>query len=125
MINLAFNDLDPVQAAALLTAYQNTKSAQNVLPFPTHASQPAPVVETPAAPPAAPEPAPAAVVPTKSAPAYTYDDLAHAAAPLMDAGKTPELQALLRSYGVQALTQLPKERYGEFATALRSMGARI
>jgi hypothetical protein len=125
MINLAFNDLDPMQAAALLTAYQNTKAAQNVLPFPVQTSQPAPAMEPPVAAPAAPEPAPAAIVPTKPAPAYTYDDLAHAAAPLMDAGKTPELQALLRSFGVQALTQLPKERYGEFATSLRGMGARL
>ena len=125
MINLAFNDLDPTQAAALLAAYQTAKPAQNVLPFPVQTSQPTTVTEPPVAPPAAPEPAPAAIVPTKAAPAYTFDDLARAAAPLMDAGKTPELQTLLRSFNVQALTQLPKERYGEFATSLRGMGARI
>jgi hypothetical protein len=43
----------------------------------------------------------------------------------MDAGKTADLQALLKSFGVQALTQLPKEQYGAFATALRGLGARI
>lgn len=125
MINLAFNDLDPLQAAALVAAYQAAKPAANVLPFPAQTAQSAPATEIPVTPSAAPDPAPAAIVPTKSAPAYTYDDLAHAAAPLMDAGKTPELQALLRSFSVQALTQLPKERYGEFATSLRGMGARI
>jgi hypothetical protein len=125
MINLAFNDLNPMQASALLAAYQATKPVANVLPFPAQAPQSAPMAETPVTPPAVPDPAPAAIVPTKPAPAYTYEDLAHAAAPLLDAGRTTELQALLRSYGVQALTQLPKERYGEFATALRGMGARI
>jgi len=63
-------------------------------------------------------------VPT-SIPSYTYEDLARAAAPLTDAGKIADLQALLRSFGVQAITQLPKEQYGAFAIALRSMGARI
>lgn len=69
-------------------------------------------------------PLPTAPVPT-SAPVYSFDDLARAAGPLMDAGKTADLQALLRSFNVQALTQLPKEQYGVFATALRGLGARI
>ncbi|HWQ98902.1 MAG TPA: hypothetical protein VN538_12540 [Clostridia bacterium] len=134
MINLAFDNLDPEQALALLSTYQSTKPAvSNVIPFP--AKQPvaevaplnkvAPVEPNPQPAPEPPVAPPAAVVPTAAAPSYTFDDLAHAAAPLMDAGKTPELQGLLRSFGVQALTQLPKERYGEFATALRGMGARL
>ncbi|MGI6151788.1 MAG: hypothetical protein ACOYIR_07545 [Christensenellales bacterium] len=82
--------------------------------------------------PVAPEESPASAasvqtpaVPVAGAPSYTFDDLARAAAPLMDAGKTAELQGLLRSFNAQALTQLPKEQYGAFATALRGMGARI
>lgn len=75
----------------------------------------------------APQPAvtPSNPAPVAAAPAYTMDDLARAASALMDAGKQQQLVGLLGQFGVQALTQLPKERYGEFATALRGLGARI
>jgi hypothetical protein len=53
------------------------------------------------------------------------EDLARAASQLMDAGKQQDLLGLLAQFGVQALTQLPKERYGEFATTLRQMGAKL
>lgn len=64
------------------------------------------------------------VVPT-TAQTYTMDQLAVAATQLMDAGKQPELVSLLNSFGVQALTALPKDQYGAFATALRQMGAKL
>lgn len=87
------------------------------------ASAPQPVAPTP--PPAAPAPvAQPATVPT-TAPAYTQDQLALAASGLMDAGKLPELQALLQQFGVASLVELPKEQYGAFATALRGLGAQI
>lgn len=57
--------------------------------------------------------------------AYTMDQLAVAATQLMDAGKRNDLVALLGSFGVQALTALPKEQYGAFATQLRAMGAKL
>lgn len=63
-------------------------------------------------------------VPT-SAPTYTMDQLAVAATQLVDAGRREELVQLLASFGVQALTALPKEQYGAFATKLREMGAKI
>lgn len=66
-----------------------------------------------------------AAVPTAAAPTYTMDQLAVAATQLMDAGRQAELVGLLGSFGVQALTQLPKEQYGNFATQLRTMGAKI
>ncbi|KZE79285.1 hypothetical protein AV654_17595 [Paenibacillus elgii] len=56
---------------------------------------------------------------------YTLEQLAVAATPLMDSGKRAELAQLLQQFGAQSLTQLAKERYGEFATALRGLGARI
>ena len=56
---------------------------------------------------------------------YTTDQLAVAATQLMDAGKRNELVSLLSTFGVDALTQLPKEHYGAFATSLRGMGAKI
>ncbi len=63
-------------------------------------------------------------VPT-AAHAYTQDDLARAAMQLMDKGGMQQLQQLLAGYGCETLQQLPKEQYGNFATALRGMGAQI
>lgn len=112
---------NPTSAPAVIPAIGMSQGAL----LPTGTPAPAPIHMPPVGQ-TAPVPAqpPAAVVPT-STPAYTFDDLARAAGPLMDAGKTADLQALLKSFGVQALTQLPKEQYGGFATALRGLGARI
>jgi hypothetical protein len=56
---------------------------------------------------------------------YTMEQLAVAATQLVDAGRRTELVALLALFGVQALTSLPKEMYGAFATQLRAWGAKI
>lgn len=64
------------------------------------------------------------IVPT-SAPTYTMEQLAVAATQLVDAGRRAELVNLLNTFGVQALTVLPKEQYGAFATQLRALGAKI
>lgn len=63
-------------------------------------------------------------VPT-TAQTYTMEQLAVAATQLVDAGRRGELVNLLGQFGVQALTALPKNQYGNFATHLRSMGVRI
>ncbi|WP_462425632.1 hypothetical protein [Fusobacterium varium] len=77
----------------------------------------APVVET--------QPTEAAVVPT-TAPTYTLIELGNAAKAILDAGNVEKLKALLTDqFGVKALTELAPERYGEFATAIRAMGAKI
>lgn len=77
----------------------------------------APVVET--------QPTEAATVPT-AAPTYTIQELANAAKGILDAGNVEKLKALLTDqFGVKALTELSPERYGEFATAIRAMGAKI
>jgi hypothetical protein len=67
---------------------------------------------------------PVSPIPTAT-PTYSMDQLAVAATGLVDAGKVGELMALLGQYGCQALTQLPAEQYGNFATALRGLGAQI
>lgn len=70
----------------------------------------------------------AATVPTvpTAAPTYTLVELGHAAKGIMDAGNVEKLKALLTDqFGVKALTELAPERYGEFATAIRAMGAKI
>lgn len=56
---------------------------------------------------------------------YTIDELAAAAMSLMDKGMQADLQNLLAAFGVQSLPELTKEKYGEFATRLREMGAQI
>jgi hypothetical protein len=66
----------------------------------------------------------AQIVPT-TVQGYTMEQLAVAATQLVDAGRRTELVSLLSSFGVQALTALPKEQYGAFATQLRSLGAKI
>lgn len=60
-----------------------------------------------------------------SSPSYTLEDLASAAMPLMERGMMAQLQELLAGYGVEDLPSLPAEHYGNFATALRGMGAQI
>jgi hypothetical protein len=64
------------------------------------------------------------VVPTTTQ-TYNMEQLAVAATQIVDAGRRTELVTLLNSFGVQALTALPKEHYGAFATQLRALGAKI
>ena len=118
--------------ASAINALGNAGHGQPVaapvaLPAAPLALAPAPLPVTPAplapAPLAPAAPAPAAV-PTAPQ-AYTMDQLAVAATQLVDAGRGEELVAILTAFGVQALTQLPKEQYGNFATYLRSLGVRI
>lgn len=63
-------------------------------------------------------------VPTSN-PTYGMEELAKAASQLMDAGKQSELVQLLGEFNVQALTALPQDQYGVFATKLRDLGAKI
>ena len=63
-------------------------------------------------------------VPT-AAESYTMEQLAVAATSIVDAGRRTDLIELLSSFGVQALTALPKEQYGAFATQLRALGGKI
>ena len=74
--------------------------------------------------PTAPIQPPVTPVPTTER-TYTLDELANAAMTLMDKGMQSQLQELLASYGVEALPALPKNLYGNFASALRGMGANI
>lgn len=92
------------------------------LPYQPPVTPAVPVVQTA---PAQPSPAvPAAPVPT-AVQSYTLDQLAQAAAVLRDAGKLSQLQALLQSFSVRSMQEIPPERYGEFATKLRELGAKI
>ena len=79
-------------------------------------------VETPAQSAAA---AAAAVVPVAATPTYTLEQLSLAARQLVDVGGMPAVQELVAQFGVQSIAQLPQDKYGEFATALRGRGAKI
>lgn len=74
--------------------------------------------------PAAPVTAPPAV-PAAPARVYTLPELQAACAPLMDQGKLNELQQVVASFGVTNLLDIPEARYGELATKLRELGARL
>lgn len=77
-------------------------------------------------PPVVSQPPIAGMVPTTAvAQEYTQDQLAVACSGLVNQGKQMKLLQLLQGFGVAALVDLPKERYGEFATALRAEGAVI
>lgn len=60
-------------------------------------------------------------------PSYTAADIARAGAMLIQAnpGIQPQLQALLGQFGVQAAMDLKPEQLGNFANALRGMGAKL
>lgn len=109
----------PVQQYAPTTPAPANAVGQQVMPQ-MDAQQPVQQTFTPVEP-VAPAPTP---VPTTQV-SYDINQLAVAATGLMDAGKQQDLMNLLAKFGVQALTQLPKEQYGAFATELRALGANI
>jgi hypothetical protein len=116
----------PIQQAPLQQA-PNYQPAQHQEPPVQQQQAPpqlqvVPTYQPPVQQPIAPPPPP--VVPT-TAPTYSMEQLAVAATQLVDAGRRNELLQLLGTFGVPALTSLPKEQYGEFATQLRGMGAKI
>lgn len=83
-----------------------------------------PLQQQPVPPTQMQQPLPQQPVPTTQS-TYSMDQLAVAATQLMDAGKREQLMQLLAAFGVQALTSLPQEQYGAFATKLRELGANI
>ena len=86
-------------------------------PLPAPEPVPVPVAPMPAPEPVAPVPAPATNI--------TLQQIARAGASLVDRGKKAEVIGVLRRYGVQAVTQLKPEQFGQFAGELRALGAQI
>ena len=114
VLTVETKDKPPVQQAAPAMT-QPVQQMAPVTPQPVQTQQMAPVT---------PPPVQQAPVQT-AAPSYTADDLARAAMTLMDSGRQGDLINLLAQFGTEALTQLPQEQYGAFATALRGLGAPI
>lgn len=109
--------LSSEQAEAPVEQPQQQQAQPAPSAVPTQQPQPAPVQQ--------PQPQQQQQSVPTSAPSYTFDQLAVAATQLNDAGKREQLVQLLQSFGVQALTGLPEEQYGAFATKLREMGAKL
>ena len=123
---LPINDETRQRMISLDIIHDATKSGATLREVPEMKDVPTRVAVAPApAAPVAPDPAPApAAVPT-SATTYSLDDIRKAAADLMTAGKTADLQALLQKYQVARVSNLAADQLGAFATDLRRMGASI
>lgn len=115
---------------------ESVKVPESTIPVPTvhrapEATTYAPTIPSastaPVSAPAVPVVPMAAPVPLAAAPQYTMDQIARAGADLVtrDPSKANAAQQLLASFGIQSVTALPQERYGEFVTALRGLGAQI
>lgn len=128
--------LHPVDVQQLHQQAPTTQTGQapTVPPVQTVA-QPAPAAPV-QQPPVTPPPAQSAPVqqpasaaqplPTTAvAQEYTQDQISLAMAGLVSQGKQPEIMALIQSFGVSSLVELPKEQYGALAVKLREMGAQI
>ena len=111
--------VQPVQTPTVNTVQQPVPQMPVAQPVPVQVPPTVPVTQAPGSVPIQ--------LPTTAAPQqYSFDQLAVALSNLCaNAGKQPEVHALLNQFGVTALFDLPKERYGEFATALRGIGGVI
>lgn len=109
------------------TIEPKTPTNKEVEPVPNITATAAPAPKAPVVPVAsvasttAPTAAPA-VAPT-AVPTYDFNQLATATMQLQQAGQN--IFELFGHFGIQALNQLPKERYAEYAAALRERGAKI
>jgi hypothetical protein len=133
------DDIADVQVSTV-ESYQPIQPINTTTPQPPagQATVPPPVAQaptTPAAPlaqqsapiaqPAVQQPAPVsqpAAAPT-AAPTYDFNQIATATMQLQQAGQN--IFELFSQFGIQALNQLPKERYAEYAAVLRQRGAKI
>ena len=113
-----------IKAPELVEAINNLAMALcKKMPENTSESNPS-VLKTPVAPVSNIQTTPASV-PVAPAPQYTIEQIMKAGASLMDAGKIAELRNLIKSFNVEAVTNLKPEQYGAFATELRKLGAMI
>ena len=112
-----FSTAQTVMAAPAAQTAVPVQPMANVMPA---AAQPA-APTMPFAQPVAGAPA----VPVAPARQYTLPEIQAACAPLMDQGKIAELQQIMAYFGVMSIMDIPEARYGELATKLRELGARL
>lgn len=105
---------------------QTVVPTETVAPAATTVPSTPPLQPVPAAPVAQNAASAVNPVPTATAtPTYTMEQLAVAATGLIDAGKMQDVQNTLATLGAQTLMDLPQEKYGEFASAIKAIGAVI
>ena len=122
--NTAAVPVKPATDAKPVT-FVSTAPAQTVaVPESGAVAGPGSAVPTQAVPDPAATVANSAPAPTE-AKAVTMDDLGRAGAALIDAGKMPQLIALLGKFGVQAVTQLKPEQFNAFADEMKALGAKF
>lgn len=122
---------DLIKAAGMLAGLHGEEASPAQKPYSAQIAQatqiPAQAMTgqpSPAAPIAQPAQEAAPAVPTAEH-TYTAEELQVAAVALVDKGMMVQLQGLLQQFEVNSLPELPAEKYGAFATALRGMGAQI
>jgi hypothetical protein len=120
MLNLTLTITAAPELLAAMSTFTNAITAAKVVTIPQNISSKEQKADT------YKQQMPSALqtVPT-TAQSYTMEQLAVAATQIVDAGRRTELVGLLSSFSVQALTSLPKDQYGAFATQLRALGAKI
>nr|DAQ74643.1 MAG TPA: hypothetical protein [Caudoviricetes sp.] len=126
----------PVQTPVITPAQQPTPAAPMAAPvMPQPVATATPVMTPPAAPvtqqfipqPAAtPTPAPVAPAQPQQS-SVTLEQIINAAMPLMNSNPAfaMQLQGILAKYGVQAVTQIPKEYLPNVAADLAALGAKF
>lgn len=129
LANAAGNSKEETQmdaAKVAPVAQQTVVPTETVAPAATTVPSTPPVQPVPAAPVAQNAASAVNPVPTATAtPTYSMEQLAVAATGLIDAGKMQDVQNTLASLGAQTLMDLPQEKYGEFASAIKAIGAVI
>lgn len=129
LANAAGNSKEETQMDAAKVApvvQQTVVPTETVAPAATTVPSTPPVQPVPAAPVAQNAASAVNSVPTATAtPTYSMEQLAVAATGLIDAGKMQDVQNTLASLGAQTLMDLPQEKYGEFASAIKAIGAVI
>lgn len=126
----------PVQTPVITPAQQPTPAAPTATPvMPQPVATATPVMTPPAAPvaqqfipqpTAAPAPAPVAPAQPQQS-SVTLEQIINAAMPLMNSNPAfaMQLQGILAKYGVQAVTQIPKEYLPNVAADLAALGAKF
>ena len=128
--------VQPVQATVINPAQQPAPAAPVAAPMmPQPVATATPVMTPPAAPVAqqfipqpttAPSPAPVAPAQPQQS-SVTLEQIINAAMPLMNSNPAfaMQLQGILAKYGVQAVTQIPKEFLPNVAADLAALGAKF
>lgn len=120
----AVTGVDPEVKMAAAPVPQTAPNPANWGAMAEQAPQP-PIVPTAPVAPVVPVAPPVAPVIQTAQHQYTVTEIQKACAPLVDAGRNPDIMAVLQGMGVQSLLQLDPSRYGELVIKLRALGARL